>query len=164
MRAPSAHLPIRPCASLGLSKDGLSSYLAGDRDLGVADGCRSVRVSIALVLGTIAGGLLIRFGPLGLPRFVVKYGGSFLWSLVIYWVVSALLSRCRVLSVALLAGALTTSIEILKLYRSPWLDSFRLTVPGILLLGRFFSLWDILAYWFAMAIGAGLDRCFWRPR
>ena len=94
---------------------------------------RSVRVSTVLVLSTIAGGLLIRFGPLGLPRFVVKYGGSFLWALMIYWIVSTLLPWWRVLPVALLAGALATFIEFVKLYHSRWLDSFRLTVPGVLL-------------------------------
>ena len=125
---------------------------------------RSVRVSIALVLATIVGGLLIRFGPLGLPRFVVKYGGSLLWALTIYWIVSALLSRWRVLSVSLLAGALATSVELVKLYHSPWLDSFRLTVPGVLLLGRYFSVRDIFAYWLAVGIGAALDECIRRRK
>lgn len=123
---------------------------------------RSARISARLILATIAGGLLIRFGPLGLPFFVVKYGGSVLWALTIYWIVSALLPWWRVLPVAFLAGALSTSVEFLKLYHSPGLDSFRITVPGILLLGRSFSVWDILAYWIAMAIGAVLDRCIWR--
>jgi hypothetical protein len=44
------------------------------------------------------------------------------------------------------------------LYHSPELDAFRLTLPGILLLGRFFSAWDILAYWSAIAAGVLLDR------
>ena len=122
-------------------------------------------MSFALVLVTIAGGLLIRFGPLGLPRFVVKYGGSMLWALTIYWVVSALFARWRVLSVALLAGSLATAVECVKLYHSPWIESFRLTLPGILLLGRVFSGWDILAYWLAVAVGAVLDRfIWWHPR
>ncbi len=119
---------------------------------------RSIRVSITLVVVTIAGGLLIRFGPLGLPRFVVKYGGSILWALMIYWIVSTLLPWWRVVAVALLAGSLATSVEFLKLYHAPWLDSFRRTEPGVLLLGRFFSVSDILAYWLAMVVGAALDR------
>ncbi len=123
---------------------------------------RSIRVSTTLLLVTIAGGLLIRLGPLGLPRFVVKYGGSVLWALMIYWIVSTLLPWCRVGAVALLAGAVATSVEFLKLYHAPWLDSFRITVPGVLLLGRFFSVWDIVAYWLAMSLGAVLDRCIQR--
>jgi Protein of unknown function (DUF2809) len=119
---------------------------------------RSIRVTMALLV-TIAGGLLIRFGPLGLPRFVVKYGGSALWALMIYWIVSTLLPRWRVVAVALLAGSVATSVEFLKLYHAPWLDSFRITLPGVLLLGRFFSVQDMLAYWVAIALGAVLDRC-----
>jgi hypothetical protein len=125
---------------------------------------RSILVTTTLLFVTIAGGLLIRFGPLGLPRFVVKYGGSVLWALMIYWIVSTLLPWWRVAAIALLAGTLATSVEFLKLYHVPWLDSFRLTVPGILLLGRFFSVRDIVAYWLAMTFGAVLDRCIRRHR
>jgi Protein of unknown function (DUF2809) len=123
---------------------------------------RSILVSSALVLSTIASGLLIRLGQLGLPRFVVKYGGSMLWGLMIYWIVSALLPLWRVVNIALLAGLVATSVEFLKLYHAPWLDLFRVRLPGTLLLGRCFSVWDILAYWLAMTVGAVLDGCF-RP-
>jgi hypothetical protein len=30
--------------------------------------------------------------------------------------------------------------------------------PDVLLLGRFFSFWDILAYWFAISVGLFVDR------
>lgn len=119
---------------------------------------RSIRLSTILVLVTIASGLLIRFGPLGLPRFVTKCGGSVLWALMIYWIVSTLLSRWPVGAVALLTGTIATSVELLKRFHVPWLDSFRITLPGVLLLGRVFSVWDILAYWVAMPIGAVADR------
>lgn len=124
---------------------------------------RPVSVSSTLVLATVVSGLLIRFGPLGLPRFVVKYGGSVLWALMIYWIVSTLLPWWRVAAIALLAGSVATSVELLKLHHAPWLDSFRMTGPGVLLLGRFFSVWDILAYWLAMILGAMLDACI-RPK
>jgi hypothetical protein len=125
---------------------------------------KSIRLSVTLVVLTIASGLLIRFGPLGLPRFVAKYGGSVLWALMIYWIVSTLLPRWPVGAIALLAGSIATSIEFLKLFHVPWLDSFRITLPGVLLLGRVFSVWDILAYCFAMAIGAVVDGEIRRPR
>jgi hypothetical protein len=106
---------------------------------------------------TIAGGLAIRFLPLGMPQVVVKYGGSMLWALTIYWFVSALLPSLRIIPAALLTGGITTSVEFFKLYHSPLLDAFRLTLPGILLLGRFFSVWDILAYWLAILAGILID-------
>lgn len=45
-----------------------------------------------------------------------------------------------------------------QLYRSPGLDHFRQSVPGILLLGRVFSVWDIVVYWLAIFAGVCLDR------
>jgi Protein of unknown function (DUF2809) len=119
---------------------------------------RSPGLSLGLLSGTIICGLAVRFARLGLPLFVVKYGGSTLWALMVYWIVSALLPRWRVPVVALLAGTLSTAVEFVKLYHSPSLDAFRLTLPGILLLGRFFSGWDIMAYWVAIGIGAVADR------
>src|ERR1035438_1280757 len=122
---------------------------------------RPLKHSLALLLGTVAAGLAIRFLPLGLPLFAVKYGGSTLWAFAIYWLVSALLPSWRFLATALLAGVLATAIEFLKLYHFPALDAFRHTLPRILLLGRFFSAWDIAAYWLAITAGALADRGIW---
>jgi hypothetical protein len=118
---------------------------------------RSLASSSALIGGTALTGLAIRFVPLGLPQSVVKYGGSMLWALMVYWIGSALLRRRQVLLVASISGAVATAVEFFKLYRVPELDAFRLTLPGILVLGRVFSAWDILAYWVAIGIGAGID-------
>jgi hypothetical protein len=110
------------------------------------------------MVATVTAGLTIRLVPLGLPPVVVKYGGSVLWALLIYWIISALLPSSRLLAVAFITAALTATIELIKLHHSPALDAFRLTLPGILLLGRFFSLWDILAYLLAISIGALSDK------
>jgi hypothetical protein len=119
---------------------------------------RPLALSLVLLVSTMIAGLAIRFVPLRLPPVVVKYAGSMLWALMIYWTVSALLPSLRLLAVALLTAALTTGVEFFKLQHSPALDAFRRTLPGILLLGRFFSVWDILAYWLAIAIGILVDR------
>jgi hypothetical protein len=63
-----------------------------------------------------------------------------------------------VMSIALLAGTLCTAVEFFKLYHSPALDGFRLTIPGMLLLGRTFSVWDLAAYWVAISFGTILDK------
>src|SRR5215469_15542659 len=122
---------------------------------------RPLTVSFGLMLATIVAGLLVRFVHLGLPQFVVKYGGSMLWALMIYWIASTVLPGWRIPALVLLAGILGTAIEFGKLYRSPALDAFRLTLPGAILLGRFFSVWDILAYWLAISVGAAVE---WRLR
>lgn len=114
-------------------------------------------LSLALIFGTVAAGLVVRFAALGLPRFAVKYGGSMLWALMIYWIISTLLRSSTILRVALLSAFVTSAIESFKLYRSPGMDAFRLTVPGMLVLGRFFSPFDIVAYMAAIVVGAFLD-------
>jgi hypothetical protein len=118
---------------------------------------RPILLSLALLFGTILAGLAIRFAHFGLPPFVVKYGGSALWALTIYWLVSALLPRARIPAATALAAALATAVECFKLYNPPSVDAFRRTLPGILLLGRYFSVWDLLAYAVAIAAGALLD-------
>jgi hypothetical protein len=118
---------------------------------------RSLVHWFGLMFATVAAGLTVRFAPLGLPHFVVKYGGSMLWALMIYWIVSALLPRRRVVTAVLIAGILATAVEFVKLYHAPTLDAFRLTIPGIVLLGRHFSVWDIAAYWLAITVGALVD-------
>lgn len=119
---------------------------------------RSLRLSVFLIAVTLVAGLVIRFARIGLPPFVTKYGGSMLWALMIYWVVSTLLPRWSIAKTAALAGVITLAVECLKLYHAPGLDTFRLTLPGILLLGRIFSPWDIVAYWLAIAVGGFVDR------
>ena len=123
---------------------------------------RPLMLTLALMAVTVAAGLTIRFAPLGLPSFIVKYGGSTMWALMAYWIVSTFLPSWRLLTVALLTGTLATAVEFVKLYHSPLLDAFRLTLPGIVLLGRIFSVWDIVAYWLAISVGAIVDRGF-RP-
>ena len=117
--------------------------------------------AIAFGLATVALGLGIRFVHVGLPWVVMKYGGSMLWAMMIYWIVSALLPAVSLSLAGLVTGAVAAAIEFFKLYHSPWLDAFRLTLPGVLLIGRFFSYWDILAYWFGILAAVVLD---WRIR
>lgn len=113
--------------------------------------------SLALILVTTGAGLAVRLVPLGLPPFVVKYGGSVLWAAMIYWIVSTTFPSWRLLSSMLASGFLATAVEFFKLFRSPGVDAFRLTLPGKLLIGRYFSVWDIVAYWLAIVLAALLD-------
>jgi hypothetical protein len=49
-------------------------------------------------------------------------------------------------------------VELFRLIHAPWLDEFRLTIAGALLLGRIFSAWDILAYVVGIFLALGPDR------
>ncbi|MBW6420260.1 DUF2809 domain-containing protein [Rhizobium sp. XQZ8] len=114
---------------------------------------------IAAVAVIAAGLALRRFGyDLGLPFVVVKYGGSILWGAMVYFLVAALLYRHSRTAVLAYSVTVAICIEMLRLYHAPWLDEFRLTTAGALLLGRVFSLWNILAYM------AGILMAFWLDR
>ena len=108
---------------------------------------------VALIIIIAAGLALRRFGyDLGLTFIVVKYGGSVLWGAMVYCLLAALLSVRNGTLLLVAAIAIAVAVEFSRLYHTPWLDDFRLTTAGALLLGRVFSLWNILAY--VLGIGA----------
>lgn len=114
-----------------------------------------------LCLSIIMAGLALRgFGPgAGLPSFVVKYGGSLLWGAMVFFLVAMAGSRLSRWHLALVSAAIAVAVELFRLVHAPWLDAFRLTLPGALLLGRIFSPWNMLAYGGGIVLGALLDRC-----
>ena len=112
---------------------------------------------LALAAATIALGLGLRLVPAGLPFWVVKYGGSLLWAVMVYLLLAALLPHWRPARVGLFAGGVAAVVELSRLYHLPELDAFRLTLAGKLLLGRVFSPWHIAIYWAAIALAALID-------
>jgi hypothetical protein len=107
---------------------------------------------------TIVAGLTWRLIPLGLPPFWFKYGGSALWAMAVYWVVAAALPKWRPGSAAVLACFVALIVEFSRLLHTPWLDSFRISLAGRLLLGRFFAVQNIVAYWIAIGLVATADH------
>ena len=95
---------------------------------------------------------------LGLPAVVVKYGGSTLWGTMVFFLVAIAAARLSRRETAPMAAAIAICVELFRLVHAPWLDAFRLTLPGALLLGRIFSLWDLLAYGAGIVLAIGLDR------
>jgi len=120
---------------------------------------RSITALILLLI-TIPIGLAIRLLPLGLPWFLYKYGGSVLWAIALYWLLAAILPKLRPQAVATLAIAIATLLELSRLIPIAPIDAFRLTFAGKILLGRFFSIKNIVAYIFAITLTATLDRAF----
>ena len=113
-----------------------------------------------LCLSVIVCGLALRgYGlQVGLPAFVVKYGGSTLWGTMVFLLVAMAAPNLSRLRIALVAAAIAIGVELFRLVHFPWLDAFRLTLPGALLLGRIFSSWNMLAYGVGIGVGMMLDR------
>jgi len=114
---------------------------------------------LGLALAVIALGLSLRFfgRELGLPAAVVKYGGSALWAAMVLFLVAALLPRLSRPRLALIAMTIAVAVELIRLVHTPWLDDFRLTLAGALLLGRIFSLWNLVAYAAGIVLGVVVD-------
>jgi len=117
-------------------------------------------ITLILLLITIPIGLAVRFLPLGLPWFLYKYLGSLLWAVALYWFLATLLPKLRPIALATLAITIATILELSRLVPITPIDAFRLTLPGQILLGRYFSIKNIAAYLLAITLTATLDRLF----
>ncbi len=113
-----------------------------------------------LCLSIIVCGLALRkFGlGLGLPSVLVKYGGSMLWGTMVFFLVAIAAPGQSHRRVALISASLAVCVEMFRLVHTPWLDDFRLTTAGALLLGRVYSPWNMLAYSVGIMLGMILDR------
>jgi GAF domain-containing protein len=121
---------------------------------------RRTIICLLLLLLTIPTGLAVRFLPLHLPWFLYKYLGSILWAAALYWFLAALLPKLRSQLLAALAITIATLVELTRLIPIAPLDAFRLTLPGRILLGRYFSLKNIAAYIVAVTLTAAFDHFF----
>jgi predicted membrane protein len=117
-------------------------------------------VRLCLCVSIIACGLALRaIGfQLGLPAFIVKYGGSLLWGTMVFFLVAMVAQGRSRRTIALIALAIAVAVELFRLVHAPWLDAFRQTTAGALLLGRIFSPWNMLAYAVGISLGVALDR------
>ena len=117
-------------------------------------------VDLALAVLVMAAGLVWRLAPLGLPVFWLRYGGGALWGAMVFCLVAAVRPR-RLGRIGCLvaASAIAMSAEMFRLYHAPALDAFRDTLAGALLLGRVFSLANIVAYEVGIVIAAA---ALWR--
>ena len=121
---------------------------------------RRSAICALLLFITIPIGLAVRYLPLHLPWFLYKYLGSTLWAAALYWFLATLLPKLRPIALVTLAITVATILELTRLIPIAPIDAFRLTLPGQILLGRYFSLKNIAAYILAIALIAILDRYF----
>jgi hypothetical protein len=111
-----------------------------------------------LTAAIVCAGLLFRWPALGLPWPVAKYVGSALWGGMVYAGLRTIEPRANVLGATIMAGTIAICVEFFRLYHQPALNAFRATLAGQLLLGRIFSLWNIVAYLAGIACFALIDE------
>jgi hypothetical protein len=77
---------------------------------------------------------------------------------MVFFLVAIAASSLSQRGTALIAASIAVCVELFRLAHAPWLDAFRLTLPGALLLGRIFSPWNMLAYGVGIVLAMLLDR------
>lgn len=112
----------------------------------------------ALLVGA---GLLTRWPGLG-RHIALKYAGSVLWGSMIYGVSATLWPRAKSQMLAIGAAIFSALIEFSQLWHLSFLDAIRGTTVGVLLIGKYFSWWDIAAYFAGIALLAGIDSVLFR--
>jgi Protein of unknown function (DUF2809) len=108
---------------------------------------------IAAVIVVVAGLASRRYRE-QLPPFLAAYAGDTLWALMLFLVVSTLLTGRPILTRATITIALAFLVEISQLYHAPWIDSTRQTTLGGLVLGFGFLWTDLVCYSAGIAIGS----------
>ena len=122
-------------------------------------GAATITRACLCLLIIVCGLALRKFGlGLGLPFVLVKYGGSMLWGTMVLFLVAIAAPGQSRWRMALISALLAVCVELFRLVHTPWLDDFRLTTAGALLLGRVFSPWNMLAYGVGIMLGMILDR------
>lgn len=106
----------------------------------------------------IGAGLLARAPVLGLPPLIAKYSGSAIWGAMVYFAVASLIPAQPLLRRTAITALIAIATEFSQLVHVGWLDAFRRTTLGVLLIGRFFSWWDIVCYLAGIAVASGIDR------
>lgn len=106
---------------------------------------------------TVAAGLASRRYPSVLPAVLGKYPGDALWALLVFLAWGVLLPRVSTLRLAAFAAITACAIEFAKLWHTAWLDAFRGTNLGGLLLGQVFSWHNLIAYACGIVFGVLCD-------
>jgi hypothetical protein len=107
-------------------------------------------------------GLASRRFPALFPVAIGKYPGDALWALMVFVGWGLIFPRRSTLQIFIFALVTAYGVELLKLYRAPWLDDFRASTVGHLILGSSFSWQNLMAYTIGSAMGALGERILFR--
>jgi hypothetical protein len=108
---------------------------------------------VTAVAAIVVAGLLCRSPGVGLPWPIAKWSGSVLWGAMVYALTGVARPGAPAGIRLTAALALALAVELSRLWSLPWLDEFRRTTAGALLLGRIFSPLNLLAYAIGIMIG-----------
>jgi uncharacterized membrane protein len=85
----------------------------------------------------------------GVPLFM----GDIFWAMMVFFILAFMLDNKSSYYILVLSIIITYIIEITQLYHRPWIDNFRSTSIGHILLGRGFLWSDLVAYLEGIIVG-----------
>ncbi|MEO7098892.1 MAG: DUF2809 domain-containing protein [Luteolibacter sp.] len=106
------------------------------------------------MLGVMALGLVSRRIPGLFPTAFGKYPGDVLWTLMVFLGWAIVFPKSPTVKIMLLALVTSFAVEFAKFHHAPWLENFRNTTFGHLVLGYTFSWGNLVAYTIGAAVGA----------
>lgn len=121
------------------------------------------RYAVAVV-ATIAVGLASRRWAGHLPWWLAKNAGDALYATMMVFGIGFLATHARTWRVATAAVAVCFAVELSQLYRAPWIDAVRATLPGQLVLGQGFHAFDLVCYLIGAALGVAIELGVLRRR
>jgi hypothetical protein len=112
---------------------------------------------VALAAGTIALGLWVHRGGLGLGATARDVLGDALWAAMMAWWVGAAAPGARLMTRSGVALGICLAVELSQLIHGSAIDTMRRTTLGSLVLGSGFDWRDLLAYAAGVSVAAGLE-------
>ncbi len=106
----------------------------------------------------VAMGLLSRWDAVPLPGFLRSHAGDALWATLVTLGLAFLQPAGKPVVLAAVALGIAFGVEFSQLYRAPWIDSLRNTVPGHLILGQGFLWADLPRYAVGVLLGYAVLR------
>ena len=93
------------------------------------------------------------------PAFITEYAGDTLWTLMIFLGLGFLFPTMRTWKIAAVALLFSYGVEISQLYQADWINSFRNTFLGAVILGSGFLWSDFVCYTVGCGIGVLGEVC-----
>jgi hypothetical protein len=95
-----------------------------------------------------------------------KYPGDALWTVMVYFLMALVSPSTSPIKLGVAALAVSWAVEFSQLLRYPWLDAFRSTTIGHLMLGSRFDAPDLIAYAVGVVLAMLVDasRMAYRKR
>lgn len=105
-----------------------------------------LRLLYLLLANSFAVFALLTRADFQMPEAIVCYAGDYLWGIMLYFLLCALLPTYVGIKNLMFALFISYSVESLQLYQADWIMKIRANTWGGLLLGHGFLWSDILLY------------------